>query len=70
MLPLLQKAASRPNVPSGMSASRAAVLNISSLAGSITRCGVEFVQDLAAPSYKVSKVYSNTFSLIYIKSVI
>lgn len=54
MLPLLQKASTRKS--GMMSVSRSAVLNISSMAGSITRTGVEFPQDLIAPGYKISKV--------------
>lgn len=63
MLPLLQKASTRKS--GGMSVSRAAVLNISSMAGSITRTGVEFTQDLIAPGYKISKVSM----LIYLTDV-
>lgn len=54
MLPLLQKSAARGS--GGLRVSRAAVLNMSSMAGSITRAGVEFTQDLVVPAYKISKV--------------
>ena len=54
MLPLLQKSAAR--APEGLRVSRASVLNMTSMVGSITRTGVQFTSDLAVPGYKMSKV--------------
>ncbi|GFY45229.1 uncharacterized protein TNIN_92791 [Trichonephila inaurata madagascariensis] len=54
MLPSLEKAAKFYG--GGMSASRAMVLNISSMVGSICNTGVNFTHDLAVPGYKISKV--------------
>jgi NAD(P)-dependent dehydrogenase (short-subunit alcohol dehydrogenase family) len=58
LYPLLETAASTSN-SSEMSASRAMVLNISSLAGSITNTGKEFTIDLVVPGYKISKAAFN-----------
>lgn len=52
---MLEKAAIASKIKE-MSASRAAVLNISSMAGSIQRTGVDLTEDLVVPSYKISKV--------------
>ncbi|KFM72224.1 putative oxidoreductase, partial [Stegodyphus mimosarum] len=57
LYPTLLKAAEHSN--SGMSVNRAMVLNITSMAGSITRAGKEFVQDLVVPGYKISKAGLN-----------
>lgn len=62
MLPLLQKAAAFGGASGELHASRAAVLNMTSMAGSITRTGVEFTVDLGVPSYKTSKVCIFQFS--------
>lgn len=59
MLPLLQKAAAHNASPGGMRVSRSSVLNLTSMAGCITRTGVEFLQDLAVPGYKTSKAALN-----------
>lgn len=59
MLPLLKKAAAHNAKIVGLNAAKAAVLNISSMAGSITRAGVEMTVDLAVPGYKISKVCIN-----------
>ncbi|GFW53233.1 c-factor [Trichonephila clavipes] len=57
MLPSLEKAAKFYG--GGMSASRAMVLNISSMVGSICNTGVNFTHDLAVPGYKISKAALN-----------
>ncbi|GIY38747.1 uncharacterized protein CDAR_179831 [Caerostris darwini] len=57
MLPCLEKAASLQS--GGMSVSRAAILNMTSLAGSIKNAGFEFTQDLHVPGYKISKAALN-----------
>ncbi|XP_055952229.1 C-factor-like [Argiope bruennichi] len=59
MLPILEKAARLKGEGGAMSASRAAVLNMTSMAGSITNTGVVFTEDLAVPSYKTSKAALN-----------
>ncbi|KAF8772041.1 C-factor-like [Argiope bruennichi] len=59
MLPSLEKAAQLKGEGGAMSASRAAVLNMTSMAGSITNAGVVFTEDLAVPSYKISKAALN-----------
>lgn len=56
MLPLLKKAAARNSKIGGLNTARAAVLNISSLAGSITKISVETTTRLLFPGYKISKV--------------
>ncbi|GFS88353.1 c-factor [Nephila pilipes] len=57
MLPSLEKAASLHD--GGMSVSKAMVLNMTSLAGSIGNAGVVFTQDLIVPGYKISKAALN-----------
>ncbi|GFQ75252.1 c-factor [Trichonephila clavata] len=57
LLPSLEKAAKF--YEGGMSVSKAMVLNITSLAGSIGNAGVVFTQDLAVPGYKISKAALN-----------
>ncbi|KAG8187486.1 hypothetical protein JTE90_009552 [Oedothorax gibbosus] len=58
LFPLLETAASASN-SSEMSASRAMVLNITSMAGSIERTGKELKMDLVVPGYKMSKAAFN-----------
>jgi len=59
-LPLLQKAADHPsNKSSGMSMTRAGVLNISSLGGSIAETGGSFPRFPAVLPYKTSKAGLN-----------
>lgn len=69
MLPLLQKAASHGSASGGLSASRAAVLNLTSMVGSITRTGQEFLYDLAVPSYKISKAGLNMAMRVFSHNV-
>jgi len=59
MLPSLQKAAAANKAIDGMSATRAAVLNLTSMVGSITKTGVEFIEDIVAIGYKTSKAGLN-----------
>ncbi|CAL1300392.1 unnamed protein product [Larinioides sclopetarius] len=59
MLPSLEKAALVQGSDAGMSVSRAAVINMTSMTGSITNTGFTFTQDLAVPSYKISKAALN-----------
>lgn len=54
-LPLLEKSVAASKI-SELSTSKAAVLNLTSMVGSIQKTGVEFVQDLGVPGYKISKV--------------
>lgn len=58
MLPLLKKASSRSKVP-GMSFSKAAILNISSVLGSISNVGIFKASDLVCPAYRMSKAALN-----------
>ncbi|GBN38558.1 hypothetical protein AVEN_60528-1, partial [Araneus ventricosus] len=55
MLPLLERAAQLQGGTGSLSVSKAAVLNISSMTGSIANTGVIFRRDLIIPAYKVSK---------------
>lgn len=57
-LPALKKAASSESSP-GMRFSKAGILNVSSVAGSIAKAGVHTKLDLGAPSYKTSKAALN-----------
>ncbi|GFW53220.1 uncharacterized oxidoreductase C663.06c [Trichonephila clavipes] len=57
LLPSLEKAAKF--YEGGMSVSKAMVLNISSLAGSVGNAGIVFTQDLCVPGYKMSKAALN-----------
>ncbi|CAL1300394.1 unnamed protein product, partial [Larinioides sclopetarius] len=59
MLPSLERAAQLHAGTGGMSVSRAAVVNMTSMAGSIANTGFIFTQDLAVPSYKISKAALN-----------
>ncbi|GBM38202.1 hypothetical protein AVEN_8267-1 [Araneus ventricosus] len=59
MLPSLERAAELHAGTGGMSASWATVLNMTSMAGSITNAGFVFTEDLAVPSYKIGKAALN-----------
>ncbi|GBM24774.1 hypothetical protein AVEN_245031-1 [Araneus ventricosus] len=59
MLPLLERAAELHGDTCAVSVSRAAVLNMSSMGGSIANAGVIFRRDLVAPAYKISKASLN-----------
>ncbi|KFM63948.1 C-factor, partial [Stegodyphus mimosarum] len=69
LYPSLLKAASRQDANSGMGVNRAMVLNISSLAGSITRTGKEFVRDIVASGYKISKAALNMAMRVFAANV-
>ncbi|GBM97855.1 C-factor [Araneus ventricosus] len=59
MLPLLERAADLQGGTNALSVSRAAVLNMASLTGSIANAGVIFRRDLVVPAYKISKAALN-----------
>ncbi|KAF8772042.1 C-factor like protein [Argiope bruennichi] len=69
MLPLLERAAKLHSSADTLSVSRAAVLNMSSIAGSIANVGVVFRRDLVVPAYKISKAALNMAMRVIATSV-
>ncbi|GBM08955.1 putative oxidoreductase C663.06c [Araneus ventricosus] len=59
MLPLLERAAQLHGDTGALSVSKATVLNMASMTGSIANTGVIFRRDLVVPAYKMSKAALN-----------
>ncbi|GBM33647.1 hypothetical protein AVEN_203688-1 [Araneus ventricosus] len=69
MLPLLERAAQLHGDTGALSVSKATVLNMASMTGSIANTGVIFRRDLIIPAYKMSKAALNMAMRVFATTV-